>query len=126
MKISVPDLTNAEYELMSAIWKTEEPMSTNDIIKNLENGKDWKVTTVLTLMGKLIDKGYVRAIKTGRSYQYYVLVAKKQYQKSEGNLLLKKLYNNSIKNFIAALYEDDNLSEKDIRELREWFDEKCQ
>lgn len=109
---------------MDAIWKTEEPMSTSDIMKNLENRKDWKATTVLTLMGKLIEKGYVRAIKTGRAYQYYILVTKKQYQKVEGNLLLKKLYNNSIKNFVAALYEDNGLSDKDIRELMDWFNQK--
>lgn len=122
--MKIPNLTNAEFELMDAIWKTSEPMSTNEIIANLDNHKNWKTTTVLTLMGKLIEKGYVRAVKTGRAYQYYIVISQEQYQRSEGKLLLRKLYNNSLKNFVASLYEEDALSEADVHELMDWFESK--
>ena len=121
---SMPNLTNAEFELMEAIWKTTEPMSTNDIIANLDNHKNWKTTTVLTLMGKLIEKRYVRAIKTGRAYQYYLIIAQEQYQMSEGKLFLSKMYHNSLKNFVAALYQEDALSDADVHELMDWFQNK--
>ena len=36
--------------------------------------------------------------------------------------ILKKLYGNSVKKFIAALYDGESLSKKQIEELKDYLD----
>ena len=43
---------------------------------------------------------------------------------TESRSLLKRLYQNSAKNFLAALYDGDNLSSEDLAELEEYISSK--
>ena len=43
---------------------------------------------------------------------------------TESKNMLKKLYKNSVKNFLASLYDGDNLSEEDLQELEAYIEEK--
>jgi len=117
-------LTNAEFELMEGVWRTDEPITSATIMTNLANGKDWKPTTVLTLLGKLADKGYIAGIKQGRSYVYTVLVSREEYLKQETTSFLSRLYQGSLKNMVAALYDDKTISREDLDELARWFKEE--
>ena len=49
---------------------------------------------------------------------------KESYMQKESKNILKRLYNNSAKNFLAALYDGDNLSEEDVNELMNYLNEK--
>lgn len=117
-------LTNAEFELMESIWQTPEPICSTSIMEHLDNGKDWKVTTVLTLLGKLVEKGYIQGEKQGRAYYYQILVSREEYLQAETSHFLDRLYQGSLKNMVAMLYENQGLSQKDIDELVQWFQEE--
>ena len=41
----------------------------------------------------------------------------------ESKHILDKLYRNSLKNFVVSLYDGDELSRQDVKELREFLDE---
>ncbi len=118
-------LTNAEFELMEGVWRTAEPITSNAIMSNLKNGKDWKITTVLTLLGKLVEKGYIAGEKQGRSYVYTVQFAREEYLKQETSSFLKRLYQGSLKNMVATLYDDHAISTAELDELTRWFKEEA-
>ena len=42
----------------------------------------------------------------------------------ESRNVLKRLYQNSARNFLAALYDGESLSGEDLRELEEYISEK--
>lgn len=117
-------LTNAEFELMDAIWRTNEPIDTIKIMENINNKKDWKKTTVLTIISKLIKKNYISAVKIGKSYEYKVLIDKETYRKEETQSFLKIMYNNSIKNFINTLYDDNRIEDEDLKEIYDILNNK--
>ena len=106
---------------MEGVWQTPEPICSASIMAHLANGKDWKITTVLTLLGKLVEKGYIRGEKQGRAYYYQVLVSREEYLQAETSHFLARLYHGSLKNMVATLYENQSLSQEDIDELAQWF-----
>lgn len=112
-------LTIAEFELMEAVWQTKEPIDTIKIIENINNKKDWKKTTVLTILSKLAQKGFISATKSGKSYEYTILIKKEDYVKKETQSFLQKMYNNSVKNLIASLYDNNDICDNDLEDIYE-------
>lgn len=44
--------------------------------------------------------------------------------RAESRNILKRLYRNSAKNFLAALYDGDSLSGEDLKELEDYISTK--
>ena len=51
------------------------------------------------------------------------MIRRETYQQQESKSVLEKLYGNSIKNFVAALYQGENVNEKQLKELQEFLQE---
>ena len=62
--------------------------------------------------------------KDGKNNVYSAIIEKESYMQAESKNMLKKLYKNSVKNFLASLYDGDNLSEEDLQELEAYIEEK--
>ena len=123
MSIGDINIGEAELEIMKAVWKAGEPVNTQYISEAVED-KGWKRTTISTFLTRLVDKGALSSEKRGKLYYYTPLISKKEYRKSKTKNLISSLYNGSIKDFAVALFEEEKLSEEDIRELKAIFDEK--
>lgn len=118
--ISIGD---SELEIMKVIWKAKEPITSLEIGKIVED-KGWKKTTIATFLSRLVEKGALLAEKQGKLYYYTPLISEKEYRKSQTKNLIRNLYNGSLKEFAVALFEDEKLSENDIRELKAIFEDK--
>lgn len=112
----------AELEIMKVIWKAGEPINSVTICQAVEK-KNWKRTTIATFLTRLTEKGALAAEKRGKLYYYTPLISAKEYRRLQTRKLLKNLYNDSVKEFAVALFEDEQLSDSDIKELRAIFDE---
>lgn len=116
-------ISEAELEIMKILWKKGEPVNTQTI--NHEAAyKNWKRTTISTLLARLVEKGAVKAEKQGNSYFYTPLISAGAYRRSQTRQLIKNLYNGSAFDFAVSFFKDAALSEEDIRELRSIIDEK--
>ena len=118
----MPKISDAEMELMSIIWKNKKPLTSKEIIANLKDYQ-WKTTTVLTLLSRLVEKGYLSTQKNGRTYLYNYTITKNEYKKQCAKRFLDKFYKGSIKNFFVTLYEDDEISKEDLEELKALLEE---
>lgn len=117
--ISIGD---AELEIMKVIWNAKAPVTSLDIGKEVED-KGWKKTTIATFLTRLAEKGALSAEKQGKLYYYSPLISEKEYRKSRTGNLIQTLYNGSVKEFAVSLFEEQKLSEEDIRELKAIFEE---
>lgn len=115
-------LPESELEIMMIIWKYQEPVNRMDIEAHLE--KKVAAPTVLSFLNRLEAKGFVSVEKIGKVNWYRPLVTQEAYLQRESRSILKKLYGNSLRNFVAALYDGDGLSEEDCRELSAFLEEK--
>ncbi|CFY01924.1 BlaI transcriptional regulatory family [Syntrophomonas zehnderi OL-4] len=116
-----PEITDAEFEIMKVLWAKEQPLSVQDICDELLH-KNWKYSTVATLLGRMKKKGIVEGVKSGYAYYYTPLTDEKEYKKSQTRKLISKLYDGSAKKLIASLYSDNEMSAEDIAELKNYFD----
>lgn len=115
-------LSDAELEIMLVIWHSEQPVSASYILEALKGKRKWALPTLMTVLTRLIKKEFLICEKKGRNNFYRSIVEENTYKEREGKSILEKLYGNSFKSFVTALYQSKAISEKDLDELREFLD----
>ncbi|MEA5016721.1 MAG: BlaI/MecI/CopY family transcriptional regulator [Candidatus Limiplasma sp.] len=117
-------LPESEVELMKIIWANPSPISTNQIMAQLEAGRDWKPQTVLTLLTRLIERGYLRSQRQGKERIYYPLVKREEYVAFESGSFMERFHHNSFVSLMNTLYAGNRITEQDLDELKKWLDSK--
>ena len=117
MRRSIRRLPDSELELMQIIWQKEPPVSRSDIEAVIKDSHALAATTILTLLTRLCEKGFLKLEKQGRANVYTPLISQREYLASESRSLLDRLYGGSIKTFANALC-DSGISKEELSELR--------
>lgn len=117
-------LPDSELEIMLIIWEYERPVTRFEIEDKLDEDRNLSPTTILSFLSRLQEKGFLDVSKDGKNNVYSAIIEKESYMQAESKNMLKKLYKNSVKNFLASLYDGDNLSEEDLQELEAYIEEK--
>jgi BlaI family penicillinase repressor len=117
-------LPNTEFEIMKVAWANEPPITTNMVMEQLGNERKWKAPTVISLMLRMVEKGFLRTEKKGKERIYYPLVAKEDYLKFETDNFMKLYHENSFLSLVSTLYNGRQFSEHDIEELMQWVKER--
>ena len=113
---AIPRLPDAELAVMQALWALGEyPAHTGDIAARL--GKDWKAPTLLKLLSRLEERGFVAGSKEGRANVYTPLVRREAYLTSESRSFLERLHGGSLSSLMAALYPEVHLTREDVAQL---------
>lgn len=120
----IKKLPDAEFEIMKIVWANEPPMSTNDIIAGLDSDKNWKPQTVLTLLVRLIDRGFLRSEKNGKERIYFPIIFEEEYLQFETGNFIEKFHQNSFLSLVNTLYKGKKLDDSDLDELMKWLKEK--
>lgn len=113
-------LSETETEVIKQIWELGNPVTVSQLMDVFDN-KDWKTSTLSTILKRLIEKGFLTKTMKGRVNYYNTTLTLDEYKKHETKTLLNRLYNGNVKNFIAAMVDDEGLNKKDIKELKNWF-----
>lgn len=115
-------LGEAELEIMQVIWNSKEPITSNCILKELQERRGWQLSTLMTSLARLVDKGFISCDRsTGRNL-YTSIISEDKYKTGASKHFLEKLYNNSIQNMITTLYSNKEIKSSDIQELRNFLD----
>lgn len=117
-------LPDAELELMKIIWDNEPPISTNEIMEKLDHENRWKPQTVLTLLMRLIEKGFLTSERRGKERIYCSAVREQDYLQFETASFIKKFHQNSLVNLVNTLYDSKKISGEDIHQLADFLREK--
>lgn len=115
-------LPDAELELMLIIWDAREPISRVEIEERMDGSREVVPSTILSLLSRLEERGFVLREKRGKINYYSPLVEKEPYLKETGRNILQKMFGGSLANFAAALYTGEVLSEADAEELQKFID----
>ena len=117
-------LPDAEQELMMIIWDAERPVTRVEIEEKLSEDRDVLPNTILALLTRLEKRGFVKKVKEGKINYYSALIDKEPYLKEASQGILNRMFKGSLKNFAAALYDGEDLSEEDAAELMEFLQNK--
>ena len=119
----MPKISGAEMEIMKIIWNYENPLTSKKIMSFIPNNQ-WKTTTILTLLSRLVEKGFLKAERQGRNYLYSYIISDKEYKKRCSKKFINEFYQGSFKNFFATLYADNEISQEDLEELRDMLNKR--
>ncbi|WP_223594727.1 BlaI/MecI/CopY family transcriptional regulator [Neobacillus bataviensis] len=113
----IPQISEAEYEVMKVIWNFE-PISTPEVVEKLSNKSDWKPNTIHTMLARLVKKKALHARKDGRVFIYSSLVEKHEYVEQKSKSFLQQFFGGTLNSMILNFIENDKLSNEDISELK--------
>ncbi len=113
-----PKISNAEWAVMKIIWFNPEISSLN-IINALKDNSKWKSSTIKSLITRLLNKNIIGFHKVGNKYYYFPLISEDECIKSESEDFINRVFNGSIKTMLSTFIESEEISKKDIKELKE-------
>jgi Predicted transcriptional regulator len=123
MSKTIRRLPDSELEIMMIIWEAKEPVTSAYVSEKLRDKKEWKITSVLTFLARLAEKGFVTSTREGKINIYSAVIGEQEYLESESKSFLEKLYGNSLTTFVSSLYKSNAISDSDLAELRQYIDE---
>ena len=116
-------VSDYELELMKAIWGNGGTALYAQIVEALSGkGMDWTKNTIITLLARLVDKGYLKTSKIGRRNQYTALVSEGEYRITQTEQFVNKIYEGDVKGLVSALIRTDHLTEEDYEELKAFWE----
>lgn len=116
------NLSDAELEIMEVIWVAKSPVTSSFIKEKLSGKRDWALSTLMTVLNRLIEKGVLQCDRSTRTNLYSASITEQKYKASESRDFLEKLYGNSLKNFVAGLIRENSVNDSEIRELKAFLD----
>ena len=121
----VQQVSDCELELMKIIWAAGGTALYAEIMERLaEAGNRWQKNTVITLLSRLVEKGFLKTSKIGRRNEYAAVIPESDYQAAQTRTLLNKLYAGSARGLVATLIEQEMLTPEDCGELRRFWEKE--
>lgn len=113
-------LSDAELTVMMALWSADQPVPRSWLEERLVE-KKWNTKTVNTYLTRLAEKGAVHSQRQGKTNFYTPAYSRETYLELENRSFLEKLYDSSLKNFMAAMVSSKRLKRSDLAELRQYL-----
>ncbi len=116
----VQQLSNTELEIMKIVWGNPREVTLFPYIMDglAERGRPCQKNTLIVLLSRLMNKGFLSARKIGRRNEYTTLVSEKEYQTAQTKNFLDKIYEGSAKGLVSNLIMGDLLSKEEYEELK--------
>ena len=101
-----------ESEVMARLWAAGKPVTPSQVRDAL--GSDLAYTTVMTILGRLWEKGLAQRERRGRAYAYWPSLSQEELTAQRMRTALDRAGNRekTLARFV------DSLSSKDARSLR--------
>ena len=116
----VQQISDAELEIMKIVWGNPEDVTLFPYIMDrlAARGKLCQKNTLIVLLSRLMNKGFLSAKKIGRRNEYATLVSEAEYQTAQTKNFLDKIYEGSAKGLVSNLIMGDLLADEEYEELK--------
>lgn len=119
----IQQVSDSELELMKIIWAAGGKALYAQIMDELAAiGKQWQKNTVITLLSRLVEKGLLKTSKIGRRNEYAAIITEADYQASQTESFLNKLYEGDAKGLVSTLIQREMLTPKDYEDLKKFWE----
>ena len=116
-------VSDAELEVLKVLWSAG-PASVRDVAGTLKKQRRrLAYNTVLTLLTRLRDKGYVAADTTGTAHQFTAVVTREELLGSSLSALADRICDGTASPLVHALVRGQHLSRQELADLRKLLDD---
>jgi len=123
MKTSIKRLPDGEFTILKIIWQLPNPTTSAQIMENLGEDNHWKPQTLLTVLARLTEKGFLESVRKGRERQYTAIISEDEYLEVETSDFLKRYSGHSMAGLVKTLFSSNSLSDNELDELRSLLDQ---
>ncbi len=119
--------TELELEILKILW-IEGPLAARDVRERLaaaEPPRDLAATSVVTMLNIMVDKGYLTRKKQKSVYVFRARVAEQNVSRGMLHDLVDRVFYGSATAVMLDLLETTDLSEEEIRQLRQMIRHKA-
>ena len=126
-KNMMQQLSDAELEIMKIVWGNPNKVTLFSYIMDemAARGKPCQKNTLIVLLSRLINKGFLSAKKIGRHNEYTMLISEKEYQTAQTKNFLNKIYEGNVKGLVSNLISGDLLADEEYKELKKLLEKGC-
>lgn len=117
-------LTKAETQVMNILWSLPgEQGYAVDIMACYEEPKP-AMTTLLTFLKILKDKGFVQSVKIGKSQLFSPLVSKREYTSRFLRDVKNTFFGGSFTSLVSFFAQEEHISEEEMQEIMQMMKRK--
>jgi BlaI family transcriptional regulator, penicillinase repressor len=116
-------LGRQELRIMKVVWD-RGTATVHDVKDTLSRGRKPAYSTILTMMRKLEEKGYLRHEVVERTYVYRPTISREAVRTSLLGDLLERVFEGSPSLLVSSLVEHNPLTEKEVSEIKEVLAER--
>ena len=117
-------ISEAEWEIMKAVWKQPAPVLAQDLIQALALHTTWSAATVKTMLNRLVAKGALQYERAGKSYLYTAAVTETDCRAAEADSFLKRVFDGSLSPMLSHFVRSRRLTKKELQTLEQILREK--
>ena len=119
-----PAITEAEWEVMAALWAAAGPLTGADVVAALAGGRPRSPRTVKALLNRLLNKGAVAATAEGNRYLYRPAVDRDRCVRAAGRSFAARVFGSSAGALLVHFVTDAELSAAEVAQLQQLLGEK--
>jgi predicted transcriptional regulator len=116
-----PGLSEAEMEVLKALWA--HGPGTVRRVKEVLVGRRWAYTTVLTLLQRLVAKGYAASEAAGVAYVFRAAVTREEVLERRLKETAEELCDGSAAPLLLALVQGNKFSPEELARFRRLLDQ---
>lgn len=110
------DLTEAEWDIISAVWENQ-PCAAPTVTEHLQNKTGWSYSTVKTLMDRMVNKNLLKTERIRNLILYRAAITKRQARKNEIMRTVKRAFDGALTPMMQFLIDSNELSKDELAEL---------
>jgi len=121
---ALPNISEAEWEVMRVLWDRKSPITAQEIIEALAGRKDWSPRTIKTLLNRLVKKSALGFEEEGKRYRYWAKASQEQCMRSESRSFLQRVFDGRPGPMLNYFVSNAKLSAEEIAELKKILSKK--
>jgi BlaI family transcriptional regulator, penicillinase repressor len=110
-------ISEAQREIMNIVWENGE-VGVAEVWRILSERRPVARNTILTLITRLVEKGWLETRKVGNAFRYTAACPREESQAEEVRRLVNTVFDGSAEGLVMTLLEGGNLSPSESERIR--------
>ena len=115
-------LTPAEWKVMKIVWQ-RDACAARDVSQAAGDRYGWAVSTVKTILRRLVEKGYLKTTRVGNSFLYRPARGALKSLCGAADALLDNALDGTVAPLLAYMAQKGKLAPGELTELRNLLDQ---
>ena len=111
-------ITDAEWDVMQAVWQADD-QAAGEVIAKVQMSRDWNHRTIRTLLARLVEKGAVEVQIDGNKHLYRAAVSKQECVRSAAKSFSARFFSGDVKSLLLHFVENEDLSREELASIRQ-------